>query len=83
MIHVTLNLKFSQTIIPVLTKIISQSLAQGIFLQNWKKVITLPLQKDDKLGTDLTNYQPISNLTFFLEVIDKVINSGKISRPTT
>ena len=42
-------------------------------LANWKEAIILPIQKDHKPGTDLTNYQPISNLTFFSKLIEKVI----------
>ena len=52
---------------------INKSILEGIMLQNWKEVIILPIQKNHKLGTNLTSYLPISNLTFFSKCIDKVI----------
>ena len=65
-------LSLSQILIPVWNKIINQSFSEGIVLQNWKEAIILPI-KNHKLDTDLTNYQPISNLTLFSKLIEKVI----------
>ena len=53
--------------------LLNQSLLQVNVLHNWKEAIILPIQKYHKLGTDLTNYQPISNLTFFSKCIEKLI----------
>ena len=66
-------LSFSLILVPTWTKMINKSILEGIVLQNWKKAIILPIQKNHKLGTDLTNYWPISNLTFFSKLIEKVI----------
>ena len=38
-------LKFSKILVPVWTKMINQSLSQGIVLQNWKEAIIIPIQK--------------------------------------
>ena len=38
-------LRFSQILVPVWTKMINQSVSQGIVLQNWKEAIILPIQK--------------------------------------
>ena len=46
---------------------------EGTVLKCWKEAIILPIQKNHKLGMDLTNYQPISNLTFFSKLMEKVI----------
>ena len=51
-------------VIGPLTKIINVSLIQGIFADTWKVAIIRPLIK--KLGLDLllSNYRPVSNLSF-------------------
>ena len=45
---------------------------EGTVLKCWKEAIILPIQNNHKLGMDLTNYQPISNLTIS-KPIEKVI----------
>ena len=74
LIHVIPN-SFSDSLIlvPVWIKIINQSLSQGSILQNWKEAITLPIQTNHKLGTELTNCSPINNLTFFTKLIENII----------
>ena len=66
-------LNFSQILVPVWTNIINKSVVEGSVLKCWKEAIVLPVQKNHNLGMDLTNYWPISNLTFFSKLIDKVI----------
>ena len=65
-------LSFSQILVPVWTKIINKSIVEGTVLQNWKQAIILPIQKNHKLGTDLTKYGLISNVTFS-KLLEKVI----------
>ena len=57
----------------VWTNIINKSIEEGTVLKCWKEVIVLPVQKNHNLGTYLTNYRPISNLTFFSKLLEKVI----------
>ena len=49
-------LNLSQILVPVWTKIINKSIVEGTVLKCWKEAIILPIQKNHKLGTDLTNY---------------------------
>ena len=64
-------LNFSQILVPVWTKIINKSIVEGTVLKYWKETIILPIQKNHKLGMDLTSYHPIRNLTFFSKLIEK------------
>ena len=66
-------LNFAQIIAPVWTNIINKSIEEGTVLKCWKEVIVLLVQKNHKLGTDLTNDRPINHLTFFSKLIEKII----------
>ena len=66
-------LNFSKLLVPVWTNIKNNSTEEGIVLKCWKEAIVRPVQKNQNLGTDLTNYWPISNLTFFSKLLEKVI----------
>ena len=59
------------SIVPTITKIISISLTQGKFAEEWKAAIVHPLLK--KLGSELTpaNYRPVSNLSFLSKLLEK------------
>ena len=66
-------LKFTDTILDTLMKIVNLSITQGIFLPEWKLATVQPLIKSTKLDTSLQNYRPISNLTFISKLIEKII----------
>ena len=66
-------LNFSEILVTVWTKVINKSIVEGTVLKYWKEATILPIQKNHKLGMDLTNYPPISNLAFFSKCIEKVI----------
>ena len=66
-------LNFSKILVPVWTNIVNKSIEEGIGLKCWKEAIVHPVQKNHILGTNLTNYRPISNLTFFSKLIEKII----------
>ena len=81
-------LNFSPILVPVWTKIINKPIVEGTVLKCCKEAIILPIQKNHKLGMDLTNYQPISNLTLFSKLLEKVIlnqlwNHFKIKKNNT
>ena len=57
-------LNFSKILVPVWTNTINKSIEEGIVLKCWKVAIVHPVQKNHNLGTNLTNYRPISNLNF-------------------
>ena len=59
--------------VPVWTNIINKSIEEGIVLKCWKEAIVHPVQKNHSLGTNLSNYRPISNLNFFSKLIEKII----------
>ena len=58
-------------IIGIITELVSTSLTEGIFVNNWKTAIIRPLLK--KLGLELIekNYCPVSNLPFMSKLVEK------------
>ena len=66
-------LNFSEILVPVWTNIINKPIEEGKVLECWKEAIVHPGQKNNNLGTNLTNYRPIGNLTFFSKLIEKII----------
>ena len=65
--HATLNLFLISLkyLVPVWTNIINKSIEEVTVLKYWKEAIVHPVQKNHSLGTNHTNYRPISNLTLF------------------
>lgn len=61
----------SALIAPQLTYIFNLSLTQGIFPSLLKNAIVIPVYKSGSL-TDPNNYRPISLLTFFSKVLEKL-----------
>ena len=51
--------------IPAITHLVNSSLDQGAFCDIWKEVLVKPLIKKKLLGTQNSNYRPVSNLSFF------------------
>ena len=68
-------LKFvSKEIAPVLNHIISSSLRQGIFPEKLKCAKVVPLHKSGA-RIDITNYRPISLLSCFSKIYEKVMHA--------
>ena len=63
----------SGPLIPVITKIINNSLELGIFPECWKEAIVIPLLK--KLGLDsiFKNLRPVSNLAYVSKLIERAV----------
>ena len=61
------------TVIAPITKIVNVSLENGIFTSKWKTAIVHPILK--KVGMDLmlSNFRPVSNLSFISKVVEKVV----------
>ena len=55
-------MKFKDTLIGTITKIINVSLPTGQYLDEWKIAVVRPLIKGPNLDTEYKNYCPISNL---------------------
>ena len=64
-------MKFKDTLIGTITKIINVSLTMGQYLDEWKRVVVRPLIKGPNLDTEYKNYHPISNLSFVSKLIEK------------
>ena len=63
------------TLIPIITKFINLSLSQGIVPDSIKLAIVSPLLKKSNLNSEiLSNYRPVSNLTFVSKILEKVVN---------
>ena len=64
----------SSPLIIHISRIINRSLIQGIFPEELKKSLVLPLLKKVSLAPDkLVNYRPISNLSFISKIIERVV----------
>ena len=64
-------MKFKDTLIGTITKIINISLTAGQYLDEWKIAVVRPLIKGPHLDTDYKNYFPISNLSLMSKLIEK------------
>ena len=58
--------------IPAITHLVNSSLDQGAFCDEWKEALVKPLIKKKSLGTQNSNYRPVSNLSFISKIIEKV-----------
>ena len=64
-------MKFKDTLIGTITKIINISLSTGQYLDEGKVTVVRPLVKGPNLDTVYKNYCPISNLSFMSKLIEK------------
>ena len=68
--------KCINSLLPVITQIINMSLATGIFPEGFKHSIITPLLKKPSLDQEqLSNYRPVSNLSFLSKITEKVVKS--------
>ena len=69
-----LFLQFLDDLLPTLTVIINSSLSSGIFPSSLKTAVVKPLLKKQSLDpNNLKNYRPVSNLSFFSKILEKVV----------
>lgn len=62
-------------LLPIITAIINASLKSGKVPQSFKKAVVTPLLKKASLDPDvLSNYRPVSNLSFISKVLEKVVS---------
>ena len=57
--------------VPVITKMVNSSLVDGDFYQEWKMAVVKPLLKKQGLDMVMSNYRPISNLSFVSKIVEK------------
>ena len=61
--------------LPIITGIINASLASSSVPSSFKKAVVTPLLKKASLDQDqLTNYRPVSNLSFVSKLLEKVVS---------
>lgn len=62
--------------IPVLCKIVNQSLQEGMVPQSLKRALVTPIPKKQNMDANLlANYRPVSNLPYVGKVIEKVVSA--------
>ena len=69
-IPTTILKKMLLDVIPLITKIVNISLTDGCFCRDWKTAVVRPLLKHLGLHLILSNYRPVSNLTFVSKIIE-------------
>ena len=62
-----------EELLPALTKMINGSLLCGVFPDEWKVALLLPLLKKQNLDLAFKNFRPISNLQFVSKLTEKAV----------
>ena len=66
--------EFVDLLLPYLTSMVNASLAQGRLPSSERHAIVTPLLKKPGLDTaDVSNYRPVSNLTFISKVVERAV----------
>ena len=60
-------------LLPIITKMINLSLETGLFADDWKCALVLPLLKKPRLDLLYKNYRPVSNLQYVSKLTEKVV----------
>ena len=60
-----------EDLLPVLTKIVNNSLQSGCFPEIWKEALVFPLLKKPGLDVIFKNFPPVSNLSFVSKLIER------------
>ena len=63
--------KLLPAILPLITKIVNLSLSEGQFIRSWKTAIVRPLLKKVGLQLIMSNFRPVSNLSFISKIIER------------
>jgi hypothetical protein len=58
-------------LLPVITNLVNISLKEGVFAESWKVAIVRPLLKKTGAEAILSNYRPVSNLSFISKIVEK------------
>lgn len=83
-IPVSLLKKCLHTLSPIITKIVNLSLLSGKLPNDFKRSIITPLLKKQNLDKDnLSNYRPISNLSFLSKLTERIVKSRLESHLST
>jgi len=66
--------EFIDLLLPYVTRTVNASLSQGRLPDSQKHAVVFPLLKKSGLDTsDMTNYRPVSNLTFLSKLVERAV----------
>ena len=69
-----LTMEFMDVLIGTITKLINNSLSQGVFPSIFKNAIITPLLKKPQLSpNEFRNYRPVSNLPYISKLIERIV----------
>ena len=69
-----LLLEFADLLLHPITKIINLSLSSGVFPDEMKLALVTPVLKKSDLDSNvLSNYRPVSNLSFLSKLVERVV----------
>ena len=60
-------------LLPIITKVINLSLGSGLFTDDWKCALVLPLLKKPGLDLLFKNYRPVSNLQYVSKLTERMV----------
>ena len=60
-------------LLPIITKMINLSLESGLFTDDWKCALVLPLLKKPGLDLQFKNYRPVSNLQYVSKLTERMV----------
>ena len=60
-------------LLPIITKMIDLSLESGLFADDWKCALVLPLLKNSGLDLLYKNYRPVSNLQYVSKLTERMV----------
>ena len=69
----SLVMDYIDLLLPIITKIINLSLESGLFADDWKCALVLPLLKKPGLELLYKNYRPVSNLQYVSKLAEKMV----------
>ena len=72
-IPTTIPKQVLDTVMEPVTTIVNVSFENGIFASKWKTAIVHPILKKVGLDLVLSNFKPVSNLSFISKVVEKVV----------
>ena len=70
--------KISHVIAPILSELFNESIDSGVFPNKMKTGRVVPLFKEGD-STDILNYRPISTLTVYSKIFEKLVHKRLIS----
>jgi hypothetical protein len=59
--------------VPWITQIVNKSIEEGVFPDQWKLATVTPLLKKEGLDFIMSNYRPVSNLSFISKMAEKCV----------